>query len=217
MLIKICGISTAPTLKVALESGADMVGFVFHPKSPRYITPENAAVLAQQARGKAQVAALFADQDLAEIRAIADMIKPDLLQLHGQETPAGVSLTAEATGVAIMKAIGVARAGDLEQVASYAGLAKYILLDAKPPKNAAYPGGHGLPFDWNILTGLGPKQPFMLSGGLTPGNVGDAIRIIRGLGVALTGVDVSSGVETAPGVKDTGKIRDFIQAVRTTR
>jgi phosphoribosylanthranilate isomerase len=215
MLIKICGLSTSRTLESAIAAGADMAGFVFHPKSPRFVSIAHAALLASQVRGKARIVALIVDQDEAAIQALVNDVRPDMLQLHGSETPATVAATAKNTGVALMKAIGVSGNEDLAAIAPYRQVADMILLDAKPPKDAAYPGGHGKIFDWNILRDLDPALPFLLSGGLTPENVAEAITTVRGLGVNLIGVDVSSGVESAPGVKDVLKIRDFIQAARS--
>jgi phosphoribosylanthranilate isomerase len=215
MLIKICGLSTPQTLEAAIAAGADMVAFNFHPKSPRYVSSAHAALLAGQARGKARIVALIVDQDEAAVQALVRDVRPDMLQLHGSETPETVAATAKITGLAVMKAIGVSGSGDLVAITPYRKIADHILLDAKPPKDAAYPGGHGRPFDWNILQDLDPALPFLLSGGLTPDNVAEAITTVRGLGVNLIGVDVSSGVESAPGVKDVHKIRDFIQATRS--
>jgi phosphoribosylanthranilate isomerase len=214
MLIKICGLSTPHTLAVALDAGADMVGLNFHPKSPRYISYAQAAALVDQARGKTAIVALIVDHDQRQAHDIVRLLTPDWIQLHGAEPPSLVMATATSTGIPVMKALGITETADLGTIAPYAGIADMILLDAKPPKDAAYPGGHGRPFDWNILKDLDPALPFMLSGGLTPDNVAGAIQTVRALGVNLVGVDVSSGVESARGVKDVQKIRDFIQAAR---
>ncbi|PZO03524.1 MAG: phosphoribosylanthranilate isomerase [Hyphomicrobiales bacterium] len=207
--IKICGLSTPETLEVALDVGVDMIGLNFHPKSPRFVSRERAAELAAMARGRAQIVALIVDWDTARATALAADLKPDWLQLHGHETAEQVAAIKAATGLPVMKALGVASAADLATVESYHGIADGILLDAKPPKDAAYPGGHGKPFDWTILAALDPALGFMLSGGLDPANVGRAIAMAR-----PWGVDVSSGVESAPGVKDVGAIRDFVAAAR---
>jgi phosphoribosylanthranilate isomerase len=212
--VKICGLSTPETLRSALDAGADMVGLVFHPRSPRFVTTEKARDLAVLARGRAQIVALTVDMGLDEALSLSAALKPDWLQLHGRETPAHMAAIRAATGTRVMKAIGVSDASDLAMIAAYRDAADLILLDAKPPKDAAYPGGHGRPFDWAILAGLDPSLPFLLSGGLHPGNVADAIRAAKGHGLALRGVDVSSGVESAPGVKDAQKIREFIAAAR---
>ena len=207
--VKICGLSTRETMAAALAAGADMVGLVFHPKSPRFIDMARAMALAEMARGRAEIVALIVDFDVARARELVDALRPDWLQLHGRETPEQALALKAATGLRVMKALGVATPSDLAAMSSYVAVADRILLDAKPPKDAAYPGGHGRPFDWTMLSGLDPASRFMLSGGLDPANVADAIRIAR-----PAGVDVSSGVESAPGVKDIGRIRDFIAAAR---
>jgi phosphoribosylanthranilate isomerase len=212
--IKICGLTTPETLVAALEAGADMVGFVFHRKSPRSISREAAAQLAAMARGQAETVALVVDCDLEVAASLAAEVRPDWYQLHGSETPLVVTQMRSVTHARQMKALGVATGADLSACSSYAPVSDLVLLDAKPPSDAAYPGGHGKVFDWTILAGLDPALPFMLSGGLTPENVAQAIATVRALGVNLVGVDVSSGVESAPGVKDIGKIRAFVQAAR---
>ncbi len=214
LAIKICGLKTEESIETAIEAGADLVGLVFHPKSPRYVTPERAAMLAMLARGRVTVTALVVEADNATLAELLSTVSPDLWQFHGQETYERIRDVRAVYGLPVMKAVGVAGTTDLPSVAAYARVADRILLDAKPPKDAAYPGGHGKVFDWSILSALPPGLPFMLSGGLSPENVGEAIRTIRGMGLKLSGVDVSSGVESAPGVKDLGKIRAFIAAVR---
>lgn len=208
--IKICGLSTPETLEAALAAGAGMIGLNFHPKSPRYVTPVQAAELAAQARGRTQIVALVVDYEPQQAAELARIVRPDWMQLHGKETPEQVAAIRAATGLPVMKALGVASAADLEQVARYHGVADGILLDAKPPKDAAYPGGHGKPFDWTLLSSLDPAFRFMLSGGLDPANVAEAIGIAR-----PDGVDVSSGVESAPGIKDVDKIAEFVRAARS--
>ncbi len=158
--------------------------------------------------------ALAVDPTDATLSELLSTLSPDLWQFHGQETYERIRDVRAVYGLPVMKAVGVADAADLPSVAAYARVSDRILLDAKPPKDAAYPGGHGKVFDWSILAGLPRDLPFLLSGGLTPENVGAAIRTIRGMGLNLAGVDVSSGVESAPGVKDLGKIRAFIAAAR---
>ncbi|MGF7056009.1 phosphoribosylanthranilate isomerase [Bosea sp. OAE752] len=209
LTIKICGLSTPETLDAALSGGADMIGFVFHPKSPRFVTPERAAELAAQARGKAEIVALIVDWDEKRAADLVELLKPDRLQLHGSESPELAAAIASASGRPVMKALGVATAADLDRVPRYAAVVDRILLDAKPPKDAAFPGGHGRAFDWTLLTGLDPALRFMLSGGLDPANVAEAIRVTR-----PAGVDVSSGVERAPGVKDPARIAEFIASAR---
>jgi phosphoribosylanthranilate isomerase len=206
--VKICGLSTPETLRATLDAGADMIGLNFHPRSPRFVTVARATELAAMARGRAEIVALIVDWDVSQARELAEAVKPDWLQLHGRETPEQMRAIKAATGLPVMKALGIAGPDDLAAVGNYRD-ADRILLDAKPPKDAAYPGGHGRPFDWTLLAELDPGLRFMLSGGLDPANVAEAIRITR-----PAGVDVSSGVETAPGVKDAGRIRDFIAAAQ---
>lgn len=207
--IKICGLSTPQTLRAALDAGVEMIGLVFHPKSPRFVSDAQAVELAAMARGRAEIVALIVDRDIDAVSDLAAALRPDWLQLHGRETPAQVAALKAATGLRAMKAIGIASEHDLASITPYLGVADRILLDAKPPPDAAYPGGHGRPFDWKLLAQLDPAIGFMLSGGLDGTNVTDAIRIAR-----PSGVDVSSGVETAPGVKDAGRITDFVVAAR---
>jgi phosphoribosylanthranilate isomerase len=214
--IKICGLSTPATMEAALTSGATMVGLVFHRKSPRSISLEQAAELANQARGRAKIVALTVDPSDEGIDAIMAKVKPDLIQLHGSETPERVAEIEDRMGVPSLKAIGVSEVADIAHVRLYHERGRTVLLDAKPPKDAAYPGGHGKVFDWSILKSMPDDIPFFLSGGLTPENVGEAIRTIHGfeaddLDLAFAGVDVSSGVESAPGVKDAAKIKAFIE------
>ncbi len=226
--IKLCGLSTPGTMQAALEAGADMVGLVFHPKSPRFVELDNAKDLADQARGRALIVALVVDFDDAHLGAIHAAVRPDWWQLHGQEDEDRLRRIKERFGVPTMKAIGWSGAAlypggapdGYDEALRFEHASDRLLIDAKPPKDAAYPGGHGQPFDWATLGGLAAVDPtldgvaFMLSGGLNPGNVTQAIRMVRGLGCSLVGVDVSSGVESAPGVKDIIKIRDFIAAAR---
>lgn len=209
MIIKICGLSTPETMEAALEAGADMVGLVFHPRSPRFVPREQALALAQIARGRAEIVALTVDWDPARAAELAETLRPDWLQLHGNESPAAVAAIGRAAGRPVMKALGISGASDLAAMAIYADAADRVLLDAKPPKDAAYPGGHGRPFDWTLLAGLDPAQAFMLSGGLDAQNAADAIRVTRPVGI-----DVSSGVESAPGVKDPARIAEFVAAAR---
>ena len=192
-IVKICGLKTPETLAAALDAGADMVGFVFFPKSPRHIDLATAEVLGRQAQGKALKVALTVDADDAALAAIVAALNPDLLQLHGHESPERVAAIRARFGLPVMKAIGVAHADDLKDVQAFAAVADRLLFDAKPPKDAAHPGGNGLAFDWSLLTGLDLSIPSMVSGGLDPANVAEALRRTK-----AQGVDVSSGVETAP-------------------
>jgi phosphoribosylanthranilate isomerase len=206
--VKICGLSTPETLDAALSAGADMVGFVRFPKSPRHIDLERGRALAAQAKGKALRAMLVVDADDAALEAAVEALDPDILQLHGSETPERMAAIRGRFGRPVMKAIGIAAKADLARIGAYGG-ADYILLDAKPTPGAALPGGNGLAFDWRLLVGLDPALRFMLSGGLTSENVATAI--------GLTGaraVDVSSGVECRPGEKDPARINAFVKAAR---
>ncbi len=207
--VKICGLSTALTLGAALEAGADMVGFVFFSKSPRHIDWATARALGRQAQGHAKIVALSVDADDDTLKHIMDALSPDLLQLHGQETPARVKEIRELSARPTMKAIGVGAPGDLAQATLYEGVADTLLIDAKPPKGAVLPGGNGRPFDWSLTREFRPSVPWLLSGGLDPDTVERAIALS-----GARGVDVSSGVESAPGVKDPAKIRAFVAAAR---
>lgn len=209
LLVKICGLSTAETLETALEAGADMVGFVFFEKSPRHVGLGLARDLGRQVRKRALKVALSVDADDATLGNIVDALQPQLLQLHGGESAARLRDIKQRFGLPVMKAIPVAERADLAAVAGYAAVADRILFDARAPKEATRPGGLGTPFDWHLLEGLDPALNFMLSGGLDAGNVAEALRVTR-----AKGVDVSSGVERAPGVKDPALIRDFIRAAR---
>ena len=208
--VKICGIRTAEALGAALQARADLVGLVFFPPSPRNISVEEAEPLAEYARGFAAVVALVVDADDALLERIVAAVNPDMLQLHGSETPARVAEIRDRFGKPVMKAIKVGTAEDAEAALAYRNIADLILFDARPPKDADRPGGHGAVFDWNVLAGVRDKVPFMLSGGLTPENVAEAIQA-----TGATAVDVSSGVETAPGVKNPGLIRAFIRAAKS--
>jgi phosphoribosylanthranilate isomerase len=209
-LVKICGLSTPETLDAALSAGADWVGFVRFPKSPRHVSLETGRDLSAQAKGRALRVVLLVDADDASIQEAVEAINPDLLQLHGHESPQRVEAIRSRFGRPVMKAVGIAEAADLFDLAAYAGVADHLLLDAKPPRTPdALPGGNGLPFDWRLLVGLDPRLSFMLSGGLNPVNVADAIKLS-----GSRAVDVSSGVETKPGLKDPAKIEAFVKAAR---
>lgn len=212
LLVKICGITTMAAMDAALDAGADMVGVVFFPKSPRNVSLATGCALAGRTCGRAGVVALTVDPDDDFLAAIAANLKPDLVQLHGAETPERVADIRERFKLRVMKAIGVAEAADLAAIPAFAAVSDMLLVDAKPPKTAeALPGGNGLTFDWRLVAGLDPGRPVMLSGGLHAGNVAEAIRLTR-----LSGVDVSSGVESRPGVKDPDKIRAFVAAARAS-
>ncbi|HEY1942152.1 MAG TPA: phosphoribosylanthranilate isomerase [Roseiarcus sp.] len=207
--VKICGLSTAPTLAAALDAGADMVGLVFFERSPRYAPLERAAELARLARGRALIVALVVDAADTTLAEIVKAVGPDMLQLHGVETPERISEIRRAFGLPTMKAVGVAEARDFAKAREYEDTADWLLIDAKPPKGATRPGGNGAPFDWRLASDFAPRRPWLLSGGLEPANVGEAIASSGALGV-----DVSSGIETAPGVKDVDKIKAFVAAAR---
>jgi phosphoribosylanthranilate isomerase len=209
LLVKICGLNTPETLDVALKSGADLVGFVFFPPSPRNLSLKAARTLGARVQGRAGKAALSVDADDAFLDAVIEALRPDMLQLHGKEPPARVAALNARHGLPVMKVIPIASAHDLAAVPSYAGVADRILFDARAPREATRPGGLGKPFDWHLLEALDLTVPFMLSGGLDAGNLAEALRITR-----APGVDVSSGVERAPGEKDPDKIRAFIRAAR---
>jgi phosphoribosylanthranilate isomerase len=209
--IKICGLRTPDTLDVALHAGADMVGFVFFPPSPRHVDDTTARLLGARVKGRALKVALSVDADDDMLAASIEALAPDLLQLHGNETPKRVLAVKSRFRLPVMKAIAVASRDDLACVADYAEVADRLIFDARAPRDATRPGGLGKPFEWRLLANLDPRVAFMLSGGLTPDNVGEAIAVA---GAGAGGVDVSSGVERAPGEKDAGLIRAFIRAAR---
>lgn len=202
---KICGLTTADSVAAAVNAGAAYVGFVFFPKSPRNISIELARELAADVPPGVCKVALVVDADNETLDAINDAVPLDMLQLHGKETPERVAEIRARYGLPVMKAVGIRGAEDLEQIDLYAEVADQLLIDAKPPKGADLPGGNGVAFDWSLLSGRRWPTPWMLAGGLTPDN---ALRAAN-----LTGanqLDVSSGVESAPGVKDLDKIDRFI-------
>ncbi|MGA7612690.1 MAG: phosphoribosylanthranilate isomerase [Xanthobacteraceae bacterium] len=209
VLVKICGLKTPEALDVALEAGADMVGFVFFPPSPRHVGLAAAAELGRRVGDRARKVALIVDADDVLLKSITDALRPDLLQLHGAETPARVQAIKARFGLPVMKAIAVEARADLAAVKLYDTVADRLLFDARAPREATRPGGLGKPFDWHLLEELDLAVPYMLSGGLDPDNVAAALRI-----TSAPGVDVSSGVERAPGEKDHDKIRAFIRAAR---
>jgi phosphoribosylanthranilate isomerase len=207
--IKICGINDLAAMDAALNAGADLVGLVFFPPSPRNVSLEEGAKLAARARGKARVVALTVDADDLLLNGIAKSVAPDIFQLHGSESPGRVSELRKRYGRPMMKAIPVAAAEDLSAVSAYLPVADSILFDARPPKHATRPGGHGRAFEWTLLASVDRSKPMMLSGGLHPGNVADAIRVVH-----PDTVDVSSGVEKSPGLKDPAKIAAFVAGAR---
>ncbi|WP_304615329.1 phosphoribosylanthranilate isomerase [Paracoccus sp. (in: a-proteobacteria)] len=205
--VKICGLSQPAHVTAAVQAGARYLGLVFFSRSPRAVTPAEAAALtADVPVGVARVG-LFVDPDDALITATLAEVPLDIVQLHGHETPERVAALRTLTGLPVMKAVGIASVEDLPQLTDYGLVADMLLVDAKPAPDAALPGGNGLSFDWRLLQGRRWPRPWMLAGGLTPANVAEAVRLTR-----APVVDVSSGVETAPGVKDAALIRDFVAA-----
>lgn len=210
--VKICGLKTIEAVDAALDGGADYIGLVFFPRSPRHVDIKTALTLADRARGQAKIVALFVDPDDKVLDSIIETVQPDMIQLHGDESGPRVREIRKRFHLPVIKAIKVGTAVDAARALRYNESADLILFDAKAPKGAVLPGGNGLSFDWRALADVKDRMKFMLSGGLTPENVGAAI--------ALTGagaVDVSSGVESAPGVKDAGLIRRFLQAVKKAK
>lgn len=215
--VKICGLKSVEALEAALDAGADYVGLVFHDKSPRNVDIATARSLAERARGRARIVALLVDPDDARLAAVVSAVAPDLIQLHGNESPARVAEIARTTGRPIMKAVKVAAAADAEAAALYRDAAELILFDAKlfdaeaPVEGAGVlPGGNGIAFDWQALANVRGRFPYMLAGGLTPENVAEAIHL-----TGASAVDVSSGVECSPGEKDVRLIRRFLRAAKT--
>ncbi len=208
-IVKICGLSEEATLDAALAAGADMVGLNFFPRSPRFVTPERAAELAKRVAGRAEIVAVTVDMDDAALAEIVETVSPDWLQLHGSETPERVAEVRKRFGREVIKALPIATKSDLAEAERHMAVAERLLLDAKPPKDATRPGGLGTPFDWTLLSGFDPDIPWLLSGGLTPGNVAEAVAV-----TGAPGVDVSSGVESAPGRKEADLIRAFIGNAR---
>lgn len=212
LLVKICGLSTRETLETALDAGADMVGFVFFPPSPRHVSLETGRDLGRQVERRALTVALTVDADDATLGNIMDALSPDIFQLHGKESVARLRDIKQKFGRPVMKAVPVATSADLAVLPGYAAVADRILFDARAPKDATRPGGLGAPFDWHLLENLDLKLPYMVSGGLHVDNVAEALRV-TGAG----GADVSSGVESASGVKDSELIKAFIRAARATQ
>lgn len=207
--IKICGLTTADTLAAAIDGGADFVGAVIFPKSPRHIAPDVAGELFQPARGKARIVAVVVDPDDALLETIGRTLKPDLVQLHGRETPERLAAVRALTGAGVIKALPIRTSEDLDAAEEWEPHVDHLMFDAKPPEGSVLPGGVGRSFDWSLLSDRAFKKRWFLAGGLNPDNVAEAL--------ALTGApmaDVSSGVESAPGVKDAARIAAFLQAVR---
>lgn len=212
MDIKICGLSTADTIAAALDAGATHIGFIFFPKSPRNIAVADAGTLRRAARGRAKAVAVTVDADDATLDAIVEGVAPDILQLHGKETPERVAEVRARYGLPVIKAFSVSTRADLELAQLFAGVADRLLFDAKPPAGSDLPGGNGVSFDWRLLQDFDDGIDYMLSGGLNAANIAEAIRLAN-----PPGIDISSGVESAPGVKDTALIDEFFGAVRAAR
>lgn len=208
--IKICGLTMPDTLDAALSGGAAFVGAVVFPPSPRHIEPLHAATLFERARGRARIVAVTVDADDALLTEIALILKPDLIQLHGSETPQRAVEARRLTGAGIIRALPIRGPEDFDGVEAWAPVVDYLMFDAKPPKGSVLPGGVGAAFDWTLLAGRTFARPWFLAGGLNPDNLAKA--------AAITGArlaDVSSGVESAPGVKDAGRIAAFLRAARS--
>lgn len=208
--IKICGLSTPEAVDRAADLNADMAGFIFFEKSPRHVAIETAAALAAQARSRGlTTVAVTVDMDDAGLDEIVARVKPDWLQLHGGESPERAAEIKARYKLPVMKAFAIREAADLERIAPYQGIAERFLFDAKPPKGSDLPGGNGVSFDWQLLAALDGTASYMLSGGLSKDNIGEALSIS-----GATMVDVSSGVESAPGVKDLDMMDAFVRAVQ---
>lgn len=209
---KICGLSTAETLAAAVAGGAALVGFVFYPPSPRAVTPSQAAALAGAVPARVKKVGLLVDPDDAVLESILAAAPLDLLQLHGGESPARVAEIRARFGLPVMKTLKLAEEADLDAVAPYLEVADRLLFEAKAPKDmaGALPGGNALSFDWTLLSGRRWALPWMLAGGLDAANLAEAVHTS-----GAAAVDVSSGVEDAPGVKSVQKIRDFLEVVKT--
>jgi phosphoribosylanthranilate isomerase len=206
---KICGLSTPETVSAALDAGAAYLGFVFFAASPRNVSPELAARLAMPARGRARIVAVTVDAADAALDAIMANLRPDLIQMHGREPPARAAAVAQRTGAGVIKALPVSEAADVAAAHAFDGAVEHLMFDARPPKDQALPGGVGAAFDWTLLAGRRFARPHFLAGGLNPWNVAEAAKLS---GAPL--LDVSSGVERGPGLKDAGLIVGFLEAVR---
>ncbi|MGF9566347.1 phosphoribosylanthranilate isomerase [Neorhizobium sp. JUb45] len=210
--IKICGLKTLEAVDRAIERGATHIGFIFFEKSPRHIEPVEAGALADRARGKVKIVAVTVDADNETLEDIIAFVQPDILQLHGHESPERVLNIKAVFGLPVMKALSIRTAEDLRTLEAYDGLADRFLLDAKAPPGSELPGGNGVSFDWNLLAVLDAGVDYMLSGGLNKDNVGLALS-----STTASGVDISSGVESAPGVKDLQMMDTFFDAIAEAR
>jgi phosphoribosylanthranilate isomerase len=208
LIIKVCGIKTEAILDAAIDAGADMVGLMHFPRSPRHLELDPIGELISLARGRIETCVVLVNPDNTLVAQVA-ALGPDWIQLHGPETPHRVEAIRDEAGIAIMKVVSIGGPEDVAHIADFAECADRILLDTKPPKGADRPGGLGQTFDWGLLKALDPSLGFMLSGGLTPDTVGAAIKAVRPMGV-----DASSGLEKSPGVKDAGLVRAFVEKAR---
>ena len=207
--IKICGLKTEEAVDRAVALGATHIGFIFFPKSPRNIEPSDAGRLAERARGRAKIVAVTVNADSDTLDEIVDQLSPDVLQLHGSESPERVLTVKAVYGLPVIKAFSVREADDLKKIDPYIGIADRFLFDAKPPAGSELPGGNGVSFDWNLMHLLDDGVDYMLSGGLNKDNLAEAIQM-----TGAPGIDASSGVESAPGVKDLGLMEAFFEAAR---
>ncbi len=213
MDIKICGLKSEEAVRAAIAGGASHAGFIFFARSPRNVDVESAARLAAIARAAdVKTVAVTVDANDAFLDEIVAVMKPDMLQLHGSENPAHVADIKARYGLPVMKAIAISDLADIDRIAPYRGIADRFLFDAKPPKGSELPGGNAVSFDWSILKELPPGIDWMLAGGINSENVGEAIAVAN-----PPGLDVSSGVERAPGIKDVGLIAAFFEAVKKAR
>lgn len=210
--VKICGLKTPDSVSKVLARGASHIGFIFFDRSPRYVDPESAAELANPARGRAKIVAVTVDANDEELDDIVTALQPDILQLHGKETPERILAIKAFYGLPVMKAFSIRDADDVRRVDPYIGIADRFLFDAKPPANSELPGGNGIAFDWSVLHTLDADVDYMLSGGLNKDNIAEALAQ-----TGARGIDVSSGVESAPGVKDLKMIDAFFDAVSAAR
>jgi phosphoribosylanthranilate isomerase len=204
--VKICGLKTPEAVEAAIKNGADYIGLVHFSKSPRHVNLQEAADLARRARGRARIVLLLVNPELSLVDEVVKTVAPDYIQLHGDESVEKVQAIGKRADLPIIKAIKVESPRDVRQAAAYQDVVDLVLFDAKPPKNSKLPGGNGIPFDWSVLRGFNTKDKYMLSGGLDPQSVATAIKISN-----APIVDVSSGVETSPGIKDLQKIRQFME------
>jgi phosphoribosylanthranilate isomerase len=205
---KLCGLNTAEAMAAALNGGAAWIGLMFFPPSPRFVTLDQAAALSKQAEGRAERVGVFVAPDDVLLAATLAAVPLDVIQLHGKETPERVAEVKAKFGLPVWKAVSISEQADVENARQYFDSADRLLFDAKPPKGSKLPGGNAVSFDWTLLTGTEWPLPWLLSGGLHAGNVAEAVRI-----TGAAAVDVSSGVESEPGVKDAARIRAFLDAV----